>query len=62
MRLVAGIDGGHAGALYISSPSPWLALMPVAALVPSTLLLGASCSDLAELEHRWLAWRLRPGT
>jgi len=62
VRLVAGIDAGHAGALYISSFSPWLALMPVAALVPSALLLGASCSDLAELERRWLAWRLRPGT
>jgi len=50
------------GALYVSIPSPWLALMPVAALGPSTLLLGASRSDLAELERRWLAWRLRPDT
>jgi len=49
------------GALYVSSPSPVLALMLVAALVPSGLLLGASRSELAELERRWLAWRLLPG-
>jgi len=49
------------GALYVSSPSPVLALMLTAALVPGALLLSASRSDLAELERRWLAWRLLPG-
>jgi len=49
------------GALYVSSPSPLLALMLVAALVPGCLLLGASRSELAELERRWLGWRLLPG-
>jgi len=39
-----------------------LALMLTAALVPGMLLLGASRSELAELERRWLAWRrLLPG-
>jgi len=38
-----------------------LALMLVAALVSSGLLLGASRSKLAELERRWLAWRLLSG-
>jgi len=38
------------GALYVSSPSPVLAL-----------LLGASRSELAQLERRWLGWRLLPG-
>jgi len=47
------------GALYVSSPSPVLAL--VAALVPSGLLLVASRSELAQLERRWLAWWLLPG-
>ncbi len=50
------------GALFVSSPGAVLALMLTAALVPSALLLGASRSDLAQLERRWLAWRLRPGT
>ena len=49
------------GALYVSGPSPVLALMLVAALMPSALLLSASRSDLAQLERRWLAWRLFPG-
>jgi len=49
------------GALYASSPSPVLALMLVAALMPSGLLLGASRNELAELERRWLGWRLLPG-
>jgi len=49
------------GALYVSGPSPVLALMLVAALVPGGLLLGASRSELAELESRWLALRLLPG-
>jgi len=49
------------GALYVSSPSPVLALMLTAALVPSGLLLGASRSELAQLERRWLGWRLLPG-
>jgi len=49
------------GALYVSSPSPVLALMLTAALVPGGLLLGASRSELAELERRWLGWRLLPG-
>jgi hypothetical protein len=49
------------GALYVSRPSSVLALMLLAALVPGTLLLGASRSELAELERRWLAWRLLPG-
>jgi len=49
------------GALYVSSPSPLLALMLTAALVPGGLLLGASRSELAELERRWLGWRLLPG-
>ncbi len=49
------------GALYLSSPRPVLALMLTAALVPGALLLGASRSELAELERRWLAWRLLPG-
>jgi len=49
------------GALYVSSPSPVLALMLTAALVPGGLLLGASRSELAQLERRWLAWRLLPG-
>jgi len=38
------------GALYVSSPSSVLALMLLAALVPSGLLLGASRSELAELD------------
>ena len=42
------------GALYVSGPSPVLALMLVAALVPGGLLLGASRSELAELERRGL--------
>ncbi len=41
------------GALYVSGPSSVLA--------PGSLLLGASRSELAELERRWLAWRLLPG-
>jgi len=49
------------GALYVSKPSTVLALMLVAALVPGALLLGASRSELAELERRWLGWRLLPG-
>jgi len=49
------------GALYVGSPSPVLALLLTAALVPSGLLLGASRSELAELERRWLGWRLLPG-
>ena len=49
------------GALYVSRPSTVLALMLVAALVPGSLLLGASRSELAELERRWLGWRLLPG-
>jgi len=49
------------GALYVSSPSAVLALMLTAALVPGALLLGASRSELAELERRWLGWRLLPG-
>jgi len=49
------------GALYVSRPSTVLALMLTAALVPGCLLLGASRSELAELERRWLAWRLLPG-
>jgi len=49
------------GALYVSSPSLVLALMLTAALVPGGLLLGASRSELAELERRWLGWRLLPG-
>ena len=49
------------GALYVSSPGPVLALMLTAALVPGGLLLGASRSELAELERRWLGWRLLPG-
>jgi hypothetical protein len=49
------------GALYVSSPSPVLALMLTAALVSGGLLLGASRSELAQLERRWLAWRLLPG-
>ncbi len=49
------------GALYVSRPGPVLALMLVAALVPGGLLLGASRSELAELERRWLGWRLLPG-
>ena len=49
------------GALYVSSPSPGLALMLLAALVPSGLLRGASRSELAQLERRWLGWRLLPG-
>jgi len=50
------------GALYVSSPSPVLALMFIAALVPGMLLLGASRSELAELERRWLRWRLLPSS
>jgi len=38
-----------------------LALTLTAALVPGALLLGAHRSELAELERRWLAWRLLPG-
>jgi len=49
------------GALYVSRPSSVLALMLLAALVPGALLLGASRSELAELERRWLAWRLLSG-
>jgi len=49
------------GALYVSKPSTVLALMLVAALVPGALLLGANRSELAELERRWLGWRLLPG-
>ncbi len=49
------------GTLYVSSPSPVLALMLTAALVPGSLLLNASRSELAELERRWLGWRLLPG-
>jgi len=53
------------GALYVSSPRPVLALMLMlmltAALVPGALLLGASRSDLAQLERRWLGWRLLLG-
>jgi len=49
------------GALYVGSPSPALALMLTAALVPGGLLLGASRSELVELERRWLAWRVLPG-
>jgi len=49
------------GALDVGSPSPVLALLLVAALVPSGLLLGGSRSELAELERRWLGWRLRLG-
>jgi len=49
------------GALYVSKPSTVLALMLETALVPGALLLGASRSKLAELERRWLAWRLLPG-
>jgi len=49
------------GALYVSRPSTVLALMLLAALVPGSLLLGASRSELAELERRWLGWRLLPG-
>ncbi len=49
------------GALYVGSPSVLLALMLVAALVPSGLLLAASRSELAELERRWLGWRLLSG-
>ena len=49
------------GALYVSRPSTVLALRLTAALVPGCLLLGASRSELAELERRWLAWRLLPG-
>ncbi len=49
------------GALYVSGPSSVLALMLLAVLVPGSLLLGASRSELAELERRWLAWRLLPG-
>jgi hypothetical protein len=49
------------GALYVSRPCPVLALMLVAALVPSGLLLGASRSQLAQLGRRRLAWRLLPG-
>jgi len=49
------------GALYVSMPSPVLALMLTAALVPGSLLLGASRSELAQLERRWLGWRLLPG-
>jgi len=48
-------------ALCVSSPGPVLALMLLAALVPSALLLGASQSELAQLERRWLGWRLLPG-
>ncbi len=48
------------GALYVSSLSPVLALLLVAVLVPGGLLLGASRSELAELERR-LGWRLLPG-
>jgi len=49
------------GALYVNMPSPMLALMLTAALVPGCLLLGSSRSELAQLERRWLAWRLLPG-
>ncbi len=49
------------GVLYVGRPSSVLALMLLAALVPGALLLGASRSELAELERRWLAWRLLPG-
>jgi len=49
------------GALYVSRPSSVLALMLLAALVSGSLLLGASRSELAELERRWLAWRLLSG-
>jgi len=49
------------GALYVSGPSSVLALMLLAALVPGALLLGASRSELAQLERRWLGWRLLPG-
>ncbi len=49
------------GALYVNSPRPVLALMLLAALVPGSLLLGASRSELAQLERRWLGWRLLPG-
>jgi len=49
------------GALYVGSPSPVLGLMLTAALVPGGLLLGASRSELVELERRWLAWRVLPG-
>jgi len=47
--------------VYVSSPSPVLALMLTAALVPGGLLLGASRSELAQLERRWPGWRLLPG-
>jgi len=40
------------GALYVSSPSPVLALMLAAALVRSGQLLGTSRSELAQLERR----------
>ncbi len=49
------------GTLYVNKPSTVLALMLTAALVPGSLLLGASRSELAELERRWLGWRLLPG-
>jgi len=36
--------------------------MLTAALVPGMLLLGASRSERAELERRWLRWWLLPGS
>ncbi len=47
-------------ALCVSSPGPVLALMLLAALVPSALLLGASQSELARLERRWSGWLAAP--
>jgi len=53
VRLVAGFDGGHAGRPVRQQSQPVLALMLMAAPVPSSVLLGASRSELAELERRW---------
>jgi len=53
--------GAMLGVLYVRSPGPALALILLVALVPGGLLLGASSSELAQLERRWLGWRLRPG-
>ncbi len=52
MRLGLASTAATLGALYVSKPSPVLALMLTAALVPSALLLSANRSELAELERR----------
>ena len=55
--------GAMLNAVYVSSPSPVLALMLTGALVPGGLLLLVACrSELASPNAAgWLAWRLLPG-